>query len=931
MIKDETIIIKTEWRHGEGFLLWAEDEQGIVLPIGEWKHLAFTWHEASAYGTFVQEDKDDHGYLWLSNWMALDYFASKPEQAYREISFSNDVQQLREAAGKIQSILEEGRFKPNADTWQKGSVRFKAEETIETGSDFPSTDDWLTLIIMEMLRTSNSVGQAWDALLDRVPMLKTEINEDPILYGEEQWLKRVGWKEDRAPFTTALRLIEPVHDGGPWRLAVLLVDKQSSARQFEWEEEVDALLPYEWQAHTDKIDQDRVLWLQIVPWLEEDGQVKMYLDEEEALTFLTETSETLANAGVDIFLPPWWEEIRRLKPKLKAQVRSSSSGESFFGIDTLLQFDWKVATGDLEMSDDQFRQLVEQNRRLVKIDGKWVHLDSDFIRQIKEMKKQYDEKGLTLHDVFSQAFSDVDHDRETAEDEEVLPHIEIELNRQLKTLTKRLAKSETIPLIDVPDHFRGELRPYQIKGSSWLLFLRKFGLGGCLADDMGLGKTIQAIVYLLYAKQEEKNVLPSLIICPTSVLTNWQKEFERFAPSLRCAVYHGSDRPKGKEFVSFVKQADVVLTTYNIALLNQKELISVAWSSVILDEAQNIKNSRTKQARAVRQLSASHRIALTGTPIENRLTELWSIFQFLNPGYLGSSASFQGQFITPIERHNDGDKTKQLQQLIHPFLLRRTKQDEAVALDLPEKQELKNYCYLTSEQASLYEQLVQETFARLDHLTGMERRGLIFSMLTRLKQLCDHPGLYLKEDDWTNFAERSDKVRQLLDLIEELRENGESCLIFTQYVEMGKKLQAFLGNYFNGEVSFLHGGTPQGKRGKMIDEFQTGKQRIFILSLKAGGTGLNLTAANHVIHFDRWWNPAVENQATDRAHRIGQDRFVQVHKMITTGTLEEKIDEMIEKKRYISEQIIGGEQWITELSTDDLRELFALRTQWVEG
>lgn len=538
---------------------------------------------------------------------------------------------------------------------------------------------------------------------------------------------------------------------------------------------------------------------------------------------------------------------------------------------------------------------------------------------------------MTLHDVLSQTFSEGDFDEEAADDEEILPHVEIELNRQLKTLMKRLEKAESVPDIDVPEDFHGELRPYQLKGSSWLLFLRKFGLGCCLADDMGLGKTIQTIVYLLRVKANEKEVPAALIICPTSVLTNWQRELERFAPSLRCAVYHGPNRPQGDAFHSFAKDSDVVLTSYNIAQLNQDELTSFTWGAAVLDEAQNIKNSRTKQARAVRRPTAGHRIALTGTPIENRLSELWSIFQFLNPGYLGSRSAFQEHFVTPIERRNDSDKMKQVQRLIHPFLLRRTKTEEAVALNLPEKQELKTYCHLTSEQAALYEQLVSDTMSRIDQLSGMERRGLIFSMLTRLKQLCDHPGLYLKEEGSADFEDRSEKVRRLTELIEELRDNGESCLIFTQYVGMGKKLFSYLEERFGGDVSFLHGGTPQAKRARMIDDFQEKERGIFILSLKAGGTGVNLTAANHVIHFDRWWNPAVENQATDRAHRIGQHRFVRVHKMITTGTIEEKVDEMIEKKRYLSEQIVGGEQWISELSTSDLRELFTLRTQWMEG
>lgn len=923
------ILLHVEYLGCEGFRLWAKDSKQL-LRIEEWKPLVFTWHRASAYGTFVQKDKDSEA-LTLAPWMALDFFASAPEQTFQPLSFSPRLEELREVAVLLQSVLKEGAFWPDSEAWQQGKRAWKTDDAIAMDENSSLFEEWLSLCIDDMIAGCQEVEQAWEGLLERAPMLQSVPNESSVSFTEEQWLERIGWKEDRAPFTTALRLEEPEEDGGLWRLAVLLQDKKSSARQFEWEAEDAAPLPRAWQGYSDKIEQNRKLWLRLAPTLAENGEIKTYLNEEEALTFLTQTSETLSAAGVDIFLPPWWEDIRKMKARLKAKVKSAgSSATSFFGMDTLLQFDWKVATGGLELSEQQFQYLVDQERSLVKIDGRWIRLDRDFIKQIREMKKQYEEQGLTLHDALSQSFSEAD-DEEEAEDEDVMPNVEIELNRQLKSLTKRLEKAESVPDIDIPNDFHGELRPYQRKGSSWLLFLRKFGLGGCLADDMGLGKTIQTIVYLLRVKKDESTSPATLIVCPTSVLTNWHKELQRFAPSLRCVVYHGPNRPKEDQFVPFAQQADVVLTSYNIAQLNQEELASFTWGAAVLDEAQNIKNSRTKQARAVRRLTAGHKIALTGTPIENHLSELWSIFQFLNPGYLGSRTAFQEHFITPIERHHDNDKMKQIQRLIHPFLLRRTKTQEAVALDLPEKQELKTYCHLTSEQAALYEQLVSDIMSRIETLSGMERRGLIFSMLTRIKQLCDHPGLYLKEEGLSDFENRSEKVQQLVELIEELRENGESCLIFTQYVGMGRKLHAYLKERFGGNVSFLHGGTPQARRAQMIDDFQKNTKGIFILSLKAGGTGVNLTAANHVIHFDRWWNPAVENQATDRAHRIGQDRFVQVHKMITTGTLEEKVDEMIEKKRYLSEQIVGGEQWISELSTSDLRELFTLRTQWMEG
>jgi SNF2 family DNA or RNA helicase len=359
--------------------------------------------------------------------------------------------------------------------------------------------------------------------------------------------------------------------------------------------------------------------------------------------------------------------------------------------------------------------------------------------------------------------------------------------------------------------------------------------------------------------------------------------------------------------------------------LDEEELSNVRWSSVCLDEAQNIKNADTKQSQAVRNLQGTHHIALTGTPMENRLSELWAIFDFINPGYLGSLGAFHKQFVLPIEKDQDKRKIQQLQMLIQPFLLRRTKQDEQVALNLPEKQEQKEYCPLTIEQASIYEQLVKETLEKVESLGGIQRRGLVLKMLGQLKQVCDHPSLYLKEEEPTNLMMRSTKMEKLVELVEQIRLRNESCLIFTQYIAMGNMIIEAIEKALGERGKFLNGSVVKKDRDNLITSFQNGDFHVLVLSLKAGGTGLNLTAANHVIHYDRWWNPAVENQATDRAYRIGQNRFVHVHKFIATGTLEEKIDAMIESKQALNNQIITSEGWITELSNEDLKELLTLR------
>jgi SNF2 family DNA or RNA helicase len=651
------------------------------------------------------------------------------------------------------------------------------------------------------------------------------------------------------------------------------------------------------------------------------------LTEYEAWEFLTEASETLVALGVEILLPGWWQAMKHANLKVKARVKTGAGrrGRSFVGLEQLLDYDWRFSMNGVELSEEEFRRLVEEKRRLVFVRGRWIKLDPQFIRQIQDLLKKAEKEGLHVRDLLEQELlaAEAGIEDDELENPKAFARIQIELNRQWKQLVQQLSELKKIPLVPVPAGFHGELRPYQQFGMSWLWFLRQAGFGACLADDMGLGKTVQLLSYLLLVKEKEASG-PALIICPTSVLGNWQKEIERFAPELRVYLHYGANRLKSEAFAARATEADIVLSSYGLSHLDFDEFASVTWSSIAIDEAQNIKNAGTKQSRAVRKLRGRHHIALTGTPMENRLTELWSIFDFINHGYLGSLTKFQKRFVAPIEKDGANEKIGQLQALIRPFLLRRTKKDEEVALNLPDKLEQKEYCPLTAEQASLYEQLVRDTFAEIEKLTGFERKGLILSMLGRLKQLCNHPALYLKESEPRRVLERSAKMEKLVELVEAVLAGDESCLIFTQYIEMGLMIQGVLRERFGVDVPFLNGSVPKQQRDAMILRFQEREFPVFLLSLKAGGTGLNLTAANHVIHYDRWWNPAVENQATDRAYRIGQKRFVHVHKLIATGTLEEKIDAMIEKKQMLNEQIIQSENWITELSTDELQELLTL-------
>jgi SNF2 family DNA or RNA helicase len=511
----------------------------------------------------------------------------------------------------------------------------------------------------------------------------------------------------------------------------------------------------------------------------------------------------------------------------------------------------------------------------------------------------------------------------------------LEAEGALGDMLRDLTGAQQLEELSQPEQLRGELRPYQRRGFSWLNFMRHYGLGACLADDMGLGKSIQAIALLLHERVQTPKGGPTLLVCPTSVMGNWQRELARFAPSLRVLLHQGTERARGEQLAKAAALHDVVITSYQLLTRDRESLTALDWRLAILDEAQNIKNSDTRQAQAARALRAAARIALTGTPVENRLSELWSLMAFLNPGYLGGETDFRRNYARPIERAGDAEAAERLRRLTGPFILRRLKSDPTIINDLPEKIEMKVFVPLTQEQATLYEATVREALEQIATADAqgeeLRRRGLVLAMLTRLKQICNHPAHFLK--DGSALEGRSGKLERLGEMLEELQANNDRALIFTQFAEMGELLERHLGEHLNAETLFLHGGTPARERDHMVRRFQAAEgPPFFILSLKAGGIGLNLTHATHVFHFDRWWNPAVEDQATDRAFRIGQTRNVQVHKFVCGGTLEERIDALIEGKRALVAQVLGaGESWLTELSTAQLRDLVALRHEEINA
>jgi hypothetical protein len=647
-------------------------------------------------------------------------------------------------------------------------------------------------------------------------------------------------------------------------------------------------------------------------------------DAAGALGFLRDGAPVLEQAGFGILAPPWWRSSRaRLGLKMKAKTTKAPGAVTGngIGLQGLCEVKWEAVLGEDPISLAELRQLARLKQPLVRIRGQWVEMRAgDIEAAIAAVTNKGAGNQIPADEVVRTALG-----IETPTGD--LPVTAVEADGWLGDLLAG-ADDHRLKARGTPKTFEGQLRPYQERGLGWLSFLGDLGLGACLADDMGLGKTAQLLALLLDEQARPKG--PALVICPMSLVGNWQREAARFAPGLSVYVHHGPDRLSGKAFTRNAKRTDLVLSTYGLAARDTELLSTVPWSRLVLDEAQQIKNSAARTTRSVRTIPARHRIAMTGTPVENRLAELWSIMQFLNPGLLGSEKGFRERFTIPIERDGDDEAAETLRRITGPFVLRRLKTDRSIITDLPDKLEMKEFCTLTREQASLYQAVVDDMLQRIDEAEGIERRGLVLATMMKLKQVCNHPAHFLA--DGSSLPGRSGKLTRLTELLEEATSEGDRALVFTQFVEMGNLLERHLLRHLGCDVLFLHGGVPKKSRDRMVEQFQEGHgPAVFLLSLKAGGTGLNLTAATHVVHFDRWWNPAVEDQATDRAFRIGQKRNVQVRKLVCGGTLEERIDEMIEKKRALAERIVGtGEGWITEMSTDQLRQVIALSAGSVE-
>ena len=644
---------------------------------------------------------------------------------------------------------------------------------------------------------------------------------------------------------------------------------------------------------------------------DEDNDLQLKLNVNEVYKVMANTAYYLNKAGIELVLPDDFGNIVVPRASINARVKAGREAElqellnfgaNSMNLHSMFEFDYKIAIGDEKISVEEFENLVKNSKGLVAYKNMYILVEEAEAKALIDKVKNPSTENLTraelLHAALSGNIKDYEFDYDTA------------FANILKDLTK-------IQEVAVPKTLKGSLRPYQENGLRWLYTNTVKGFGTCIADDMGLGKTIQVISLILKLKEENRIKGQSLVVCPTTLLGNWVKELHGFAPSLNVSVYHGPDR-------KLDEKADIIITTFAVLRIDIEEIKKKSWGLLVIDEAQNIKNPDTSQTLAVKSLKAEFKIAMTGTPVENRLTELWSIFDFINKGYLGSLREFQKRYAVPIEKFKQTNRAEKLKLSISPFVLRRLKTDKSVISDLPEKVVLDEYCYLSKTQAALYESTLNSIMGQIAEAQGINRRGMIFKLITALKQICNHPFQYKKSGEMTKDV--SGKCDKFISVLDGILQNKEKSVVFTQYKEMGKILVPIVQNELSTTPLFFHGSLNTAQREAMLKQFQEDDEsRIMILSLKAGGTGLNLTNATNVIHYDLWWNPAVEDQATDRTYRIGQKNNVMVHRLITLGTFEEKIDEMIKKKKeLVNMAVFEGEKTITDLTDEEIYNIFTL-------
>jgi predicted transcriptional regulator len=741
-------------------------------------------------------------------------------------------------------------------------------------------------------REGLSAGAHMGLRIEAVPASPIDIADEELVEADET---EQGPDADTPAFRLVLQLRSTADPS-------LIVDAAAL-----WNQPETVLARFGPQAETDlllALRRGASVWAPLAEVLRQVSPSVIDLDDDALTSLLGPAAEELAGVGIEVLWPSSMLDSG-LKLRAVATPAPQKLTEAGFGLDALLDFRWQLTLGGALLDADEITALAEAKRPLIRLRGRWVILDPALLDRLRRPPRTRMRTSEALGAVLA---GSTEIDGET---------VTVVAEGPLADLAGQVTGVASAPEpLEPPAGLTATLRPYQQRGLAWLAGMCDAGLGGCLADDMGLGKTIQVIALHLHRRDSKTG--PTLVVCPASLLGTWEREVRRFAPDVPVRRYHGGGR-----HLQDLAVDEVVLATYGVVLRDSARLAQIGWGLAVADEAQHVKNPLSRTARELRAVPAPARVALTGTPVENRLSELWAILDWTTPGLLGHLEPFTRRVAVPVERYRDAEATARFAALIRPFLLRRRKTDPGIAPELPRKTETDQFVPLTAEQVTLYEAMVRETMEAIATTDGIERAGLVFKLLTALKQICNHPAQYLKQPG--PLAGRSGKLAAFDELADVILANGESMLVFTQYTQMASLLQQHLDARGIGSL-FLHGGVPVRRREEMVTEFQAGKVPVFLLSLKAGGTGLTLTRATHVLHYDRWWNPAVEDQATDRAYRIGQDRPVQVHRLIAEGTLEDRIAVLLEKKRELAEAVIGsGEGWVTELSNDELADLVSLR------